>query len=620
MPGAKKIPPALETPPPRDVVGAVGELFSQYSSVSPSLRSSMRIFEGVSPIRKRNDFDEDESSQDLGNDDELGKIKQLWSAARVELKEKTEKLKSLRKEMLHATSSAEKTTDPSEYEAIRKLWVAAKEELRQKTEALNRLQVNDRPSVRSVPQKKPSPVRGNATIETQELRDRLRFTELQLASTRKENDKWSRDFDRLSAQYDEDKRHIRKLQKLKSRVHELEARCEIAESSKEELMTKSLGAMRTHEADIMKKTTLVHDLQDQLEEKAEEYSNLEKRFDSLKHRCGEFESHLAAKDAEASKLAEMQSRLDECETAMFAHQELSAAAEHLRIDNARLVALLASTGEYQEFLQYLEDSKGIAYIPPVSAVVTSARYAFTGSGGGGVVRSLASPKRSRHGEKIRNQKDVEYLQSKFADEKKREGWGAFRVFEEDYSAVVHGDREAGEDADEHKHWMPKEAYTVAKRFGYKHLPHVSDELLKSFLRELNAVWHERERWRISKIREKYKKRVSDLRRMLNHRVPYDHVMQKEKVSRLERNVKGLRAQYLHTPWTQTAAVRSQRHTPTSHLHDRVTRKTTARAPGKKQQMKLVEACLRTIEDVQSQLAEANLENSRLQSMLQEKFI
>ena len=195
-------------------------------------------------------------------------------------------------------------------------------------------------------------------------------------------------------------------------------------------------------------------------------------------KCAQYEKALSdaqekidVETANAVKTRSLQEKLAQLEDVLVYNSDLRAAVEHLRVDNARLVSILASTGEYQEFLQYLEDSKGICYIPPESAVVTSARYTFTGSGGGAVTRSSTSPKKSAsampHGYMS---KEVEQRKAKFANAKKRDDWHAFQNFEDTYASILHGDRDALDDWEEHENWMPRDAFYVAGGFGMRMRP------------------------------------------------------------------------------------------------------------------------------------------------------
>ena len=495
--------------------------------------------------------------------------------------------------------------DVDEYESIKSAWIRAKKELQQKTDELNKLQLRGEKSKTHVFRVAAYNANEDSNdVNSNELKDRLRFTELQLASTRRENDKWSRDFDNLATKYEADKKEIRQLQQEKLRIQELETRCKIAEDSKEDLMTKSLAAIRKHETEMLRKTTYIHDLEDQLKDKSAECA-------LLAEECAKYEKVKDRDAAEAATAAALREKLLALEEVAVTNSDLRAAADHLRVDNARLVALLASTAEYQEFLQHLEDSQGISYIPPESAIVTSARYEFTGAGGGAVTRSATSPKRKHPARGA----EERYLRSKFSNSGKLEAWQAFQKLEDFYGTVLHGDREALEDLNEHEHWMPRNAFYVARRFRDEHIPQLPLDLLTSFLRRLNAVWKSRESWRVDKVKEKYKKKIAELRRMLNHRVPYDHVMQKKKVSRLEANVKGLRANYLNSPWINNSRARrvtmkSRTSHPSRHSNHLSSEERTERGKAN-----LVEACLSTIEDVKEQLAVAHAENARLHRAL-----
>ena len=67
------------------------------------------------------------------------------------------------------------------------------------------------------------------------------------------------------------------------------------------------------------------------------------------------------------------------------------------------------------------------------------------------------------------------------------------------------------------------------------------ELITEFLRHLNDVWQRREQRHVQRVRTKYLKQVRELRRQVNHRLPYDNVMARRTERRLRSNLRAARS-------------------------------------------------------------------------------
>lgn len=157
-------------------------------------------------------------------------------------------------------------------------------------------------------------------------------------------------------------------------------------------------------------------------------------------------------------------------------------------------------------------------------------------------------------------------------------------------------------------------------------------LITEFLRQLNDVWAKREARRLATAREKYTKQLHNLRRQLDQQTPYEEVMQRDKLVRLQRDVKNLRLSMVSSSRRVHFPIGGQRarDTATQGL-DRVYERAfeLAARPSKQHgggalleggqaaPSQLVEACLVTVEDVSQQLAACKTENDHLRRELAE---
>ena len=205
-----------------------------------------------------------------------------------------------------------------------------------------------------------------------ELRDKLRFTELQLAGAREEGAS-------LAATVEELRGRLGEAQSLASeqrerqrqqepRVSELQAMVERLTAEKAELQA-SLGAQQRRVDGLAqtKESTI------QLQE-----AKLREVREELDHSRSSRHGDAQALEAAHARAAELERSNAELSRQLLASKEQLRAAHHarrgdahreealaqLQSDNARLVKILATTEEYKEFVHYADDSGGLSYVPP----------------------------------------------------------------------------------------------------------------------------------------------------------------------------------------------------------------------------------------------------------------
>lgn len=205
-----------------------------------------------------------------------------------------------------------------------------------------------------------------------ELRDKSRFTELQLAGAREESAKFSAGCEELRRQLSDAQGQLVGLQAQTHQqspvIAELQAMVERGNHEKQALVEQLHQEQRRLEQTISNKE---HTMQLQ-EQKLSSVS------DELRRSLDAHTSSSAAAENASSRIAELERTNGELGRQLMSAKEqlkylhlnrrseaqVQALLHQLQLDNARLVKLLSSTEEYKEFVAYSEDSGGITCVPP----------------------------------------------------------------------------------------------------------------------------------------------------------------------------------------------------------------------------------------------------------------
>ncbi|CAK9218467.1 unnamed protein product [Sphagnum troendelagicum] len=145
--------------------------------------------------------------------------------------------------------------------------------------------------------------------------------------------------------------------------------------------------------------------------------------------------------------------------------------EQTWVDNARLVQLLASVGEYQDLVTEMQDGKGLVHMPPSSKIDRYQRL-------------------SRR-------------------------YGCCK----DKTQSVNTKTEADQ-------WIPAEALDMMMAFWKQHCASIPILTIQELLADLSFFWRDRERRRLAQMKTFHGKHVMELKRQLTHRQPYGQVVTK----------------------------------------------------------------------------------------------
>lgn len=81
-------------------------------------------------------------------------------------------------------------------------------------------------------------------------------------------------------------------------------------------------------------------------------------------------------------------------------------------------------------------------------------------------------------------------------------------------------------------WVPGEAFATAYQFRSKHGNDMTPDLINQLLSNLNKIWQDREKKQINRINKKNQEEITQLKRQLISRTPYDALQAKKQISRL----------------------------------------------------------------------------------------
>jgi hypothetical protein len=323
---------------------------------------------------------------------------------------------------------------------------------------------------------------------TLELRDKLRFTELQLAGAREEGGRLAHNVEELrsrladaDAQLMEERERQRRQEAV---VRDLQRQLQASASDKQQALDRVHEEARrvesvasTKEQTIALQEQKVRSLQAELRRVKDEHVERSHLGETAQARLAD-QTRVNAELTQQLMLHKEQ--LKALHSARRSEAQMQGTLQQLHMDNARLLKLLSSTEEFRGFTHYAEDAGGVVYVPPQRGANGSA----AGGGRGTAEQGLRPP------EEVTRKANARPVR------------GAKR--EADY-------------------WVPADAYAVADDFRHQHVPHVPLEVFAELLIKLNRVWKARESRQLERQKDAANKRVGELRRKLQQSTPYEEV-------------------------------------------------------------------------------------------------
>ena len=329
---------------------------------------------------------------------------------------------------------------------------------------------------------------------TVELRDKCRFTELQLAGAREECAKLSASSEVMRQQLSAAESQVAELQSAHSQQSPMIAELQSAvqrlgrekQSAEQQLQQerRNFGEDSSgKEQALALQEQKVHALGEELRRAHESQRSGATSAEQANARSAELER---TNGDLGRQLLASKEQLKYLHLARRSEAQVQALLQQLQLDNARLVKLLASTEEYKEFVAYAEDSGGLTYVPPT-------------------VPGALPPKEPSE-----------------PPTRERTVRGA---------------------TTESEYWVPSDTYALANDFRRTHMPALPMDLFAELLLRLNRVWRAREGKRLDRQRGRAQKKIGELRRRVANNVPYEEVLQSSEMERLRRELKGMRSAF-----------------------------------------------------------------------------
>ncbi len=322
-----------------------------------------------------------------------------------------------------------------------------------------------------------------AESECQELRGTVKFLEQELAKSREQNAALVAKYDQMQEEvhhsHDQIARQASQTHAQMGEIEELKRQLyDLAQRPSEENVRAKVSA---YTSEIAQRDDEINHLKQLLAEKEDFNASRVMMEEQYRTKTETLQRALEERERETEQmrkqLEEAQKRAEELSLRGKSEGVALLENEHLREDNVKLVALLKRTKEYKNFAEYIEDSGGVVGV--------------TAS------RSLSQPPQKR---------SITTASSGLS-------------------------RKEGPSVTE---WVPSEAYKLAQELRAAPL---TNELIDKLLANLNRIWRDREKKQIDRVKAKYSTELSDLKRQLVMRAPFDEIQANKHIARLRSDLR-----------------------------------------------------------------------------------
>ncbi|KAJ4455987.1 hypothetical protein PAPYR_8951 [Paratrimastix pyriformis] len=334
-----------------------------------------------------------------------------------------------------------------------------------------------------------------------ELRDKLRFTEVQWERSQEETKKEQTRADQIMGE----------LEALRAHVDQLNTQLAQQAASLSQVTVQSQQSLDQARAELKSQT-------DQLALHEKTSAHQHNRVEHLTRELTGAQQTLQAAKDRAAKFEE---------AARVANQERRAAERRLRVAEDDCAQLRAAQGREAELLHRINmlelSNSRLVHLPPSSCPVHAmcASGVAMAVGGRGYCAQLSN---SRLVHLLGQYEPYRDLLSRATD-----GRGSLVYIPTGSTQPVRQDPITSQ---EWQHWVPDQAAQLAAAFERRHLPSLDMGVLNDLLVQLNRSWAQREQRRVQRVRNELGDQIVALRRQLAHREPYSEVRQRDEIERL----------------------------------------------------------------------------------------
>jgi hypothetical protein len=207
-----------------------------------------------------------------------------------------------------------------------------------------------------------------------ELKDKLRFLEKQLVHAREQNDKWGQSYDALTMKLGETEAELNDQRTINNdleiHIKQLQEALQGIDQEKNEIIGRSLTEIRNHDEGLLAAQRALNNKNHLLTEAHGKITDLKRQVEEYRSKVEELKNEVTTNQAEGKETRRMLSAaLDELKiqrSVKLTEQSSKVEIQHLKLDNARMVRLLAATDEYQNWLRMAQFSHGVTYVPQES--------------------------------------------------------------------------------------------------------------------------------------------------------------------------------------------------------------------------------------------------------------
>lgn len=375
-----------------------------------------------------------------------------------------------------------------------------------------------------------------------ELKDKVRFMEIQLVGKKEECVHWCGKYENLKEELEESKKKILEESETNKALSIAVSK---AKQEGVDMLNRSLEQIRDRDTELKDKDRIISTLREECRDLEMRVANLKKEVNVSMEKVHKARSKLDSKKSLLNSTRKMLAS-HKVEYSIMKESDSSSknTLKQLKIDNTRLVHLISKTKEYKDFRDYYIASESLSYVP------------FT--------KHKNKRERERvEASKNRNfAKNISNEQGKYLGLTKSE-WRELRKFRKQYLSHVPRnatkeelkqmsitvDPESSESIqlqatiqttkpqNETSHWIPSKVLQISSEFRQKHLSHVPQRLIIEYLQQLHLIWHRSRKRSISTIRDRFQKICNSAERIRCQTKPYAVVLLEEKVRQLQRQLK-----------------------------------------------------------------------------------
>eukprot|EP01029_Cantina_marsupialis_P004091 TRINITY_DN1405_c0_g1_i1.p1 TRINITY_DN1405_c0_g1~~TRINITY_DN1405_c0_g1_i1.p1 ORF type:complete len:748 (-),score=235.78 TRINITY_DN1405_c0_g1_i1:1779-4022(-) len=411
----------------------------------------------------------------------------------------------------------------------------------------------------------------------EDLKERLRITEMQYATAKDENSQWAKNNESLAAKHSQmqlfAEHESSSKQGLHKEIAELKKLLQEKDQEHKDLLNRSMAEMRSFDEQSHQKDLSMAQLESKFQfmvTQADEYKTksreLKSELDEIRQELHQTRVQLETTTNRATE-AEKQLALDI--KIRDEARRLHINYEHAKVDNSRLIQMLSGCSEYKKFLDYYHENNGVTHIP-IDGVMGLQPDNLTGS----------------------QWKDLSKLQ-------------------QHYGVTTSKDIDP---KTEHESWIPSSLHKMAIDFQQSRVPHVSLDLISAHLRQWNMVFCKREEQRLQKQKDEYVKKIKELKRKNQQRLPYGTVIGLDRMEGIKRDYQQLRQIVTHVRGKPKSKILSLSK-PRSVCSRHPSSKKNMSSSQLKSQENLIEASLTSLENLAAQVDAYAAQNEQLRSQL-----